>query len=134
LGAPFVRGGGVVYGLVGEPYLARDTVFLPLNWLADCVPRALGGRYRWEPASGGGVGRLVELPVASAVAAAPPVVPSGPLPPPPSAPRPTPRPPPPPPPPPHPTPRPRPPPPPAIAPRPRRAPPRGPPGPFPAPP
>jgi len=86
LGAPFVRAGGVVYGLVGEPYLARDTVFLPLNWLADCVPRALGGRYRWEPASGGGVGRLVELPVASAVAAAPPVVPSGPLPPPPSAP------------------------------------------------
>ncbi len=46
LGAPFVRAGGVVYGLVGEPYVARDTVFLPLHWLADCVPRALGGRYR----------------------------------------------------------------------------------------
>ncbi|HXL35063.1 MAG TPA: hypothetical protein VN953_09075, partial [Gemmatimonadales bacterium] len=49
LGAPFVRAGGVVYGLVGEPYVARDTVFLPVHWLADCVPRALGGRYRWEP-------------------------------------------------------------------------------------
>ncbi len=72
LGAPFVRAGGVVYGLVGEPYVARDTVFLPLHWLADCVPRALGGRYRWEAASGGDVGRLVELPVASAVAAAAP--------------------------------------------------------------
>jgi len=72
LGAPFVRAGGVVYGLVGEPYVARDTVFLPLHWLADCVPRALGGRYRWEPASGGDGGRLVELPVPSTVAAAAP--------------------------------------------------------------
>ncbi len=72
LGAAFVRAGGVVYGLVGEPYVARDTVFLPLHWLADCVPRALGGRYRWDPAPGAGAGRLVELPVASAVAAAAP--------------------------------------------------------------
>jgi N-acetylmuramoyl-L-alanine amidase len=72
LGAPFVRAGGVVYGLVGEPYVARDTVFLPLHWLADCVPRALGGRYRWEAASGGDAGRLLELPVATAVAAAAP--------------------------------------------------------------
>ncbi|HYL55504.1 MAG TPA: N-acetylmuramoyl-L-alanine amidase [Gemmatimonadales bacterium] len=70
LGAPFVRAGGVVYGLVGEPYVARDTVFLPLNWLADCVPRALGGRYRWDAAGGGA--RLVELPVAGTVTAAPP--------------------------------------------------------------
>ena len=75
LGAPFVRAGGVVYGLVGEPYVARDSVFLPLHWLADCVPRAVGGRYRWDPAAGAEVGRLVELPVASAVtAAAPPGV------------------------------------------------------------
>ena len=72
LGAAFVRAGGVVYGLVGEPYVARDTVFLPLHWLADCVPRAFGGRYRWGPAPGAGAGRLVELPVASAVAAAAP--------------------------------------------------------------
>ena len=68
LGAPFVRTGGVVYGLVGEPYVARDTVFLPLSWLADCVPRALGARYRWDPATA----RLAELPVAGSVAAAPP--------------------------------------------------------------
>ena len=76
LGAPFVRAGGVVYGLVGEPYVARDTVFLPLHWLADCVPRAVGGRYRWEPAPGGDTGRLVELPIASAVIATPPSTPS----------------------------------------------------------
>src|SRR5437773_10071359 len=76
LGAAFVRAGGVVYGLVGEPYVARDTVFLPLHWLADCVPRAVGGRYRWEPAPGGDTGRLVELPIASAVTATPPSTPS----------------------------------------------------------
>ena len=76
LGAPFVRAGGVVYGLVGEPYVARDTVFLPLHWLADCVPRAVGGRYRWEPAPGGDTGRLVELPIASAVIATPPSTPA----------------------------------------------------------
>ena len=76
LGAPFVRAGGVVYGLVGEPYVARDTVFLPLHWLADCVPRAVGGRYRWEPAPGSDTGRLVELPIASPVTATPPRTPS----------------------------------------------------------
>ena len=68
LGAPFVRAGGVVYGLVGEPYVARDTLFLPLHWLADCVPRALGARYHWNPMAT----RLEELPVAGTVAATPP--------------------------------------------------------------
>jgi N-acetylmuramoyl-L-alanine amidase len=68
LGAPFVRTGGVVYGVVGEPYRARDTLFLPLNWLADCVPRSLGPRYRWDAAAA----RLEELPVAGALAATPP--------------------------------------------------------------
>src|SRR6059058_3586389 len=68
LGAPFVRAGGTVYGLVGEPYLTRDTLFLPLHWLADCVPRALGARYHWNPTAS----RFEELPVAGAVAAAPP--------------------------------------------------------------
>ncbi len=82
LGAPFVRAGDVVCGLVGEPYRARDTLFLPLNWLADCVPRALRPRYRWDP----GAVRLEELPVAGAVAAGPPAAA-----PPPPAPAPTPR-------------------------------------------
>ena len=66
LGAPFVRAGAVVCALVGEPYLTRDTLFLPLSWLADCVPRALGARYRWDPVPP----RLEELPVAGPVAAA----------------------------------------------------------------
>ena len=69
LGAPFVRASGVVYGLVGQPYTVRDTVFLPLSWLADCVPRALRPRYRWDA----GAARLEELPVAGSVAASPPL-------------------------------------------------------------
>jgi len=76
LGAPFVRVDGVVYGLVGEPYAARDTLFLPLNWLADCVPRALAPRYRWDAAAA----RLVELPVAAAVAGVPPPTATAPTP------------------------------------------------------
>jgi N-acetylmuramoyl-L-alanine amidase len=64
LGAPFVRSGAMVCGLVGEPYLARDTLFLPLSWLADCLPRTLGARYRWNATAT----RLEELPVASAMA------------------------------------------------------------------
>jgi len=76
VGAPFVRAGDVVYGLVGEPYVARDTLFLPLHWLADCVPRALGARYRWDAAAT----RLEELPVAGALAAGPPTPVRGPTP------------------------------------------------------
>jgi N-acetylmuramoyl-L-alanine amidase len=68
LGTPFVRAGAVVYGLDGEAYLVRDTLFLPLTWLADCLPRALAPRYRWDP----GAARLEELPVGGRVAAAPP--------------------------------------------------------------
>jgi N-acetylmuramoyl-L-alanine amidase len=49
LGAPFVRTGDTAYPLVGAPYVARDTLFLPLHWLADYVPRLSAGRYRWDP-------------------------------------------------------------------------------------
>ena len=67
LGAPFVRADGVVYALVCAPYLARDTLFLPLDWLAVSLPRALGSRYRWDP----GGARLEELaPVVAAIPAA----------------------------------------------------------------
>ncbi|MGH8698780.1 MAG: N-acetylmuramoyl-L-alanine amidase family protein [Burkholderiales bacterium] len=51
--------------LVGEPYLARDTLFLPLHWLVESVPRVLGMRYRWHAAAR----RLEELP--ATVAAVP---------------------------------------------------------------
>ncbi len=50
LGAPFVRIGDAAYPLVGAPYVVRDSLFLPLHWLADYVPRLSGGRYRWDPA------------------------------------------------------------------------------------
>ena len=49
LGAPFVRIGDAAFPLVGAPYVARDTLFLPLHWLADYVPRVSAGRYRWDP-------------------------------------------------------------------------------------
>ena len=49
LGAPFVRIGDAAYPLVGAPYVVRDTLFLPLHWLADYVPRLSAGRYRWDP-------------------------------------------------------------------------------------
>ncbi len=58
LGAPFVRVAGEVCSLVGEAYVARDTLFLPLHWLADCVPRMLRTRYRWDAAAA----RLEEMP------------------------------------------------------------------------
>lgn len=64
LGSPFVRHEGAVYPLVGAPYVARDTVFLPLQWLTGHIPRLLSSRYRWDP----WLARLDEV----AVAAAPP--------------------------------------------------------------
>jgi len=61
IGSPFVRYEGAAYPLVGAPYVARDTLFLPLHWLTDHVPRLLAGRYRWDP----WLARLDERPVAS---------------------------------------------------------------------
>jgi N-acetylmuramoyl-L-alanine amidase len=52
LGAPFARAGQVVCALGGAPYVARDTLFLPLPWLAECLPRTLAPRYRWEARTG----------------------------------------------------------------------------------
>jgi N-acetylmuramoyl-L-alanine amidase len=49
LGAPFMRSGDAAYPLVSAPYVVRDTLFLPLDWLAGYVPRLLGPRYRWDP-------------------------------------------------------------------------------------
>jgi N-acetylmuramoyl-L-alanine amidase len=50
LGAPFVRAGDTVFALAGEPYVARDSLFLPLTWLSEPVPKMLP-RYRWDAAS-----------------------------------------------------------------------------------
>jgi N-acetylmuramoyl-L-alanine amidase len=71
LDAPYVRTGNATYSLVNAPYRVRDTLFLPLHWLTEFVPRVLSDRYRWDPAAA----RLLELsrpptaPVAAAYAA-----------------------------------------------------------------
>ena len=66
LGSPFVRYAGVAYPLVGAPYVARDTVFLPLQWLSGHIPRLLASRYRWDPS----LARLDEIAPPPAPAAA----------------------------------------------------------------
>ena len=49
VGSPFFRFDGAAYPLVGAPYVARDTLFLPLHWLTGHVPRLLPNKYRWNP-------------------------------------------------------------------------------------
>ena len=66
LGSPFTRADGVVYSMIGAPYRARDSLFLPLTWLADAVPRAGAGRYRWIA----GAARLEVTAAADSAAAA----------------------------------------------------------------
>ena len=78
LGVPFVRAGDAVFPLAAEPYVARDTLFLPVSWLAEAVPRALSPRYRWDP----GITRLEErapppATVGATATATPPVAPNG---------------------------------------------------------
>ncbi len=65
VGSPFFRYDGAAYPLVGAPYFARDTLFLPLHWLADYVPRLFASRYRWDP----GLARLDERAAAPPAAA-----------------------------------------------------------------
>ncbi len=67
VGSPFVRYDGAAYPLVGAPYVARDTLFLPLHWLTDHVPRLLASRYRWDPS----LARLDERPPPAAPVPAP---------------------------------------------------------------
>jgi len=50
LGSPYARIGTRMCQLVDEAYVARDTLFLPLAWLTDCVPRIFGARFRWDAA------------------------------------------------------------------------------------
>jgi N-acetylmuramoyl-L-alanine amidase len=65
LDSPFFRYAGTAYAMVGAPYVARDTVFLPLHWLSDHVPRLLAARYRWNPS----LARLDERAVSTAAPA-----------------------------------------------------------------
>ena len=50
LGSPYARIGTRMCHLVDDAYVARDTLFLPLAWLTDCVPRIFAGRFRWDAA------------------------------------------------------------------------------------
>jgi N-acetylmuramoyl-L-alanine amidase len=65
LGVPFVTAGAAVCPMAGEPYVARDTLYLPLSWLADCVPRVLAPRYHWDAATARLVVRPPPVPVAT---------------------------------------------------------------------
>lgn len=80
VGSPFFRCDSTAYPLVGAPYVARDTLFLPLHWLTGYVPRLLAHRYHWNPS----LARLDEKPAAPAtgVTLSPVVVPPPPPPPP----------------------------------------------------
>jgi N-acetylmuramoyl-L-alanine amidase len=76
-GSPYARIGTRLCQLVDESYVARDTLFLPLVWLSDCVPSVFAGRFHWDAVNG----RLSETaPAAPAVASADPPVrsPTGP--------------------------------------------------------
>lgn len=93
LGSPFVRYAGAAYPLVGVPYVARDTIFLPLQWLSGHVPRLLASRYRWDPwlaqldeisptaavTAAGSATPVVTRPVPSAAPILPPVAAPNPL-------------------------------------------------------
>jgi N-acetylmuramoyl-L-alanine amidase len=78
LDSPFFRYAGTAYAMVGAPYVARDTVFLPLHWLSDHVPRLLAARYRWNPS----LARLDERAVSTAAPAVTAAAPSPSAPPP----------------------------------------------------
>jgi N-acetylmuramoyl-L-alanine amidase len=78
VGSPFFRCDSAAYPLVGAPFIARDTLFVPLHWLTDYVPRLFAGRYRWDP----WLARLDErtAPTAAVPVATAPVPPPGPSP------------------------------------------------------
>ncbi|GBD32862.1 N-acetylmuramoyl-L-alanine amidase AmiA [bacterium HR33] len=49
LDAPWLIHSGRVVPLAGGAYRARDTLFVPLQWLADYVPRIFKEGYRYDP-------------------------------------------------------------------------------------
>ncbi len=52
LGAPVLLHHSRVLPLVGGAYVARDTLFVPLQWLAEHVPRLFREGYRYDPLAG----------------------------------------------------------------------------------
>lgn len=57
LGAPLLALGSDIQPLAGMAMIHRDTLFLPLQFVTDILPRRLAERYRYEPKTA----RLVEL-------------------------------------------------------------------------
>jgi N-acetylmuramoyl-L-alanine amidase len=52
LGAPVLLHHSRILPLVGGAYLARDTLYVPLQWLAEHVPRLFREGYRYDPLAG----------------------------------------------------------------------------------
>ncbi|MBI1723551.1 MAG: N-acetylmuramoyl-L-alanine amidase [Gemmatimonadetes bacterium] len=78
LDAGYFRFDGRIYTLAGGPYVARDSLFVPLQWLIEYLPRFFdgvlrydGGRARFEERPGG-----VALRPPTAAAAGPPAAPA----------------------------------------------------------
>jgi N-acetylmuramoyl-L-alanine amidase len=65
LEAAYFSTGGRVFGLAAPAYLARDSVFVPLQFLVEYLPRLAADRFRYDPARS----RLEELPEPPALAA-----------------------------------------------------------------
>ncbi len=49
LGAPVYSFSGELFGIASTALVRRDTLFLPLSFLSDALPRHLGARFRWDP-------------------------------------------------------------------------------------
>ena len=50
LDAAYFTVGGRVFGLAAPAYLARDSLFVPLQFLVEYLPRLAADRYRYDPA------------------------------------------------------------------------------------
>ncbi len=72
LDAALFTDGGETVPLVGGAYLSRDSVFLPLQWLTDYVPRVFHEAYRYDPLAV----RFEEAALAPVVRAPPPSEPA----------------------------------------------------------
>jgi N-acetylmuramoyl-L-alanine amidase len=65
LDAAYFSAGGRVFGLAAPAYVARDSVYVPLQFLVEYLPRLAADRYRYDRARS----RLEELPGPPVVAA-----------------------------------------------------------------
>jgi N-acetylmuramoyl-L-alanine amidase len=52
LDAPAVEDAGRVIPLAGGAYMAGDTLYVPLQWLTDYIPRRFREAYRYDPVAG----------------------------------------------------------------------------------